>query len=366
MLPSKILVVDDSPEDRATIRRHLLKDNPQAFQIVETETGVDGWETLESTTPDCILLDFNLPDFEGIQFLESLLKAKGVWAPPVVLLTGQGNEALAVQAMKCGAHDYVPKENLEPLLLQHSIQRAITRAKKLREVETHHGILERSHNELQQLTSVLAKDLMQTCEAIHSSICEYLSTESQEVETTASHPLMKTQHAAQTTISLVQDLIDYMNMGKMTSSTKEPVELNSLVSHIVQSLGDQVQQNGATVDIDFLPNVQGYPSPLRQTFRHLIHNALQFQNIEPLQVHISAKPSGVNWQCSIRDNGKGITMDQLNDLFTSFSRQESDKHRAASGLGMAICKRAVDLHGGRIWAESQENEGTVIHFTIPQ
>lgn len=136
MLPSKILVVDDSPEDRAIIRRHLLKDNPHGFQIMEAETGVDGWETLKSSTPDCILLDFNLPDFEGIQFLESLLKAKGVWAPPVVLLTGQGNEALAVQAMKCGAQDYFPKENLEPQVLQHSIQRAITRAESLREVET--------------------------------------------------------------------------------------------------------------------------------------------------------------------------------------------------------------------------------------
>ncbi len=366
MSPSKILVVDDSREDRATIRRHLLKDNPHAFQIVEAETGVDGWETLESSTPDCILLDFNLPDFEGIQFLKSLLKAKGVWAPPVVLLTGQGNEALAVQAMKCGAQDYFPKENLEPLLLQHSIQRAITRAENLREVETHHEILERSHKELQQLTSVLAIDVIQTCESIHSSICTYLSTESQEVGTTSSHPLMKTQHAAQTTISLVQNLIDYMNMSKVTSFTKESVELNSLVTHIVQGLGDQILQNGATVDIASLPNIQGYPDPLRQTFRHLIHNALQFQNVEPLQVHISAKPSGVNWQCSIRDNGQGITMEQLNILFTSFSEQESDKHRAASGLGMAICKRAVDLHGGRIWAESQENEGTVIHFTIPQ
>lgn len=155
-------------------------------------------------------------------------------------------------------------------------------------------------------------------------------------------------------------------MGKVTSSTKKPVDLNSLVSQIVQGLGGQIYQIGANVEIASLPHVQGYSDPLRQLFRHLIHNALQFQNVEPLQIHISAKQSGVNWQCSIRDNGKGIAMDQLSTLFTSFSRQESVNHRAASGLGMAICKRAVDLHRGRIWAESQENEGTVIHFTLPQ
>ena len=171
MPPSKILIVDDSPQDRATFRRYLLNDASHPYQIFEAKTGVAGWESMESTTPDCILLDFNLPDFEDIPFLESLMKTKGAGAPPVILLTGQGNEAIAVQSMKCGAQDYLPKENLEPQILQHAVQQAITRAEHLREIENHHGILEQSHKELQQVTSVMAKDLLQTCESIHSSIC---------------------------------------------------------------------------------------------------------------------------------------------------------------------------------------------------
>ena len=184
--------------------------------------------------------------------------------------------------------------------------------------------------------------------------------------TASSHPLVETRRSAHITMPLVQDLIVFINLGKDKSASKEPIVLNSLVSEIVQGLGDLVCQNSAKVKIASLPTVQGYPGPLHHLFSRLILNALKFPNVDPLRVNISAKQSGINWQCSIRDNGKCIPMEQLNTLFSSFSQKEFVNYRASFGLGMAICKRAVDLHKGRIWAESLEGEGTVIHFTLPQ
>jgi len=123
-VPSQILIVDDSPEDCEMYRRQLERSGNGSFTLRMAHSAAAGLQECRSQIPDCVLLDFHLPDGDGLDFLTELRTELGDQTPPVVMLTGQGNESVAVQAMKLGAQDYLVK-GLKGEDLRHSVQNAI-------------------------------------------------------------------------------------------------------------------------------------------------------------------------------------------------------------------------------------------------
>lgn len=119
-----ILIVDDSPEDRETYRRLVAADRGGEVRFLEAETGEEGLRAAVRERPDCVLLDYRLPDLDGLEFLRRLRLATPA-PPPVIVLTGQGNEAVAVAAMKHGAEDYLVKDGLSAPSLQRAVANAI-------------------------------------------------------------------------------------------------------------------------------------------------------------------------------------------------------------------------------------------------
>jgi DNA-binding response OmpR family regulator len=122
--PLRILIVDDSPEDRATYRRRITRDTADKYQFLETSLGEAGIELARKEKPDCILLDYNLPDLNGLDFLDQLRAGESEGTTPVVMLTGQGSETVAVESLRRGAQDYLVKQ-LNSNDLQHVVHRAI-------------------------------------------------------------------------------------------------------------------------------------------------------------------------------------------------------------------------------------------------
>ncbi len=120
----KILIIDDSAEDRQTYRRYLKKEFILKYKTVEAETGEDGLEQLKLLQPNLILLDYLLPDFDGLEFIEEL-EAQGIKIPPIIMLTGEGNEVVAVEAMKKGVKDYLVKGKLTPEILLTSVKNVL-------------------------------------------------------------------------------------------------------------------------------------------------------------------------------------------------------------------------------------------------
>jgi signal transduction histidine kinase len=163
---------------------------------------------------------------------------------------------------------------------------------------------------------------------------------------------------------LVDDLVFFIDLGKEQNSPTF-VSLESLIEEVQGVLQPQIQIQGAQIAIESLPSVQGYVIPLKQLFFHLIDNSLRHSGEGGVVVKVSAERSGSSWHCMVWDNGPGMSFEKLSQVFSLFGQENIQMDRLASGLGMAICQRIVMLHGGRIWVESAEAHGTVVHFTLP-
>ncbi len=146
--PCRVLIVDDCPEDR-TVVRLLLEEAPgRSWSFVEADKCVKALSLLETEEVDCILLDYQFPDMNGVRFLQELNKKFGELRFPVVMFTGSGHAAVAVNAVKAGALDYLSKDIIRVDTLIHAIENAIERARLLRERQTHLQELERANARL--------------------------------------------------------------------------------------------------------------------------------------------------------------------------------------------------------------------------
>src|SRR5262249_15039175 len=122
--------------------------------------------------------------------------------------------------------------------------------------------------------------------------------------------------------------------------------------------------NMASITHDDLPAVTGDAAQLRLVFQNLIGNALKFRSALPPRVHVSAQQNNTYWQFSVRDNGIGIDPHQATQIFGVFQRLQTRQEYAGTGVGLAICKKIVERHGGRIWVDSTLGNGATFYFTI--
>ena len=127
-----------------------------------------------------------------------------------------------------------------------------------------------------------------------------------------------------------------------------------------------VSESGIKVESGRLPVVMGDSSQLLQLFQNLLSNAIKFRSDKLPAVHISAKVEGPWWIFTVRDNGIGFDMKHADRIFVIFQRLHTKEEYPGSGIGLAICKKIVERHGGRIWVESLEGTGTSFHFTLPE
>jgi signal transduction histidine kinase len=163
--------------------------------------------------------------------------------------------------------------------------------------------------------------------------------------------------------NLINDLLTYSRIG--TSSSKlNPVDVNKIFVRAIANLTVEIEKNGAKVAHDSLPTVIGNDIQLEQLLQNLIGNAIKFHSQEPPRVHISVEQKGENWVFSVKDNGIGIASEDRDRIFNMFQCLHRGEYKG-TGIGLAVCKKIVGLHGGNIWVESQPGKGSIFYFTIP-
>ena len=163
---------------------------------------------------------------------------------------------------------------------------------------------------------------------------------------------------------LINDLLTYSHVS-MRSKDFELTDSEAVLEHNLSNLQMAIEESEAVVTHDPLPTVMADSTQLRQLLQNLISNAIKFHNEKPPRVHISARQEEGEWIFSVRDNGIGIDPDYRERIFVIFQRLHGVGEFTGTGIGLALCKKIVERHGGRIWVESQPGDGSTFYFTIP-
>jgi light-regulated signal transduction histidine kinase (bacteriophytochrome) len=163
---------------------------------------------------------------------------------------------------------------------------------------------------------------------------------------------------------LITDLLNYSRIGTRGKAFKT-TDVRKVLDRTVANLQKVVEETGATITYDSLPSVQGDEIQLVQLFQNLIGNGIKFRGERAAEINVSAHRDGDHWVFAVRDNGIGIERQYWDQIFVIFRRLHTRQKYAGTGIGLAICKRIVERHGGRIWLDSQPGQGTTFYFTLP-
>lgn len=162
---------------------------------------------------------------------------------------------------------------------------------------------------------------------------------------------------------LVDDLLAYSRLGSLPSRLGD-VDLAAVVSESTRNLQLAINDTGATIHIGSLPHLRGDHARLVQLFQNLLSNALKFVSEAPPVIRIEARPDGDAWAFRVIDNGIGFDGKQAERIFLMFRRLHPRGKSPGTGIGLALCRRIVEQHGGRIHAESSPGRGSTFHFTL--
>ncbi|RDI71116.1 MEDS domain-containing protein [Halopelagius longus] len=163
---------------------------------------------------------------------------------------------------------------------------------------------------------------------------------------------------------MIDGLLEYSRV-ETRGDPFEPVELDAVLDDVREDLQIQIEEADADIAAGELPRVEGDASQLRQVFQNLLENAITYSGDEPPQVHVDAERRGREWLLSVRDEGIGIEPEDQDRIFTVFDRLHSREEYDGTGLGLALCERIIERHGGDIWVESEPGEGSTFSFTLP-
>jgi two-component system, chemotaxis family, sensor kinase Cph1 len=172
--------------------------------------------------------------------------------------------------------------------------------------------------------------------------------------------LRQLRASAERARDLIDGVLVYAQAGELNT---QRVALRALVDEVAEDLRARWEEAGATLEVGDLPEVPGDPRQLRRVVQNLLANAVKFRADAPLRVEVTAVRDTREWVVTVRDNGIGVDAAQATRIFGMFSRanQEID----GAGIGLAVCRRIIEAHGGRMWVESADGGGSAFRFTLP-
>ncbi|MDX2230825.1 MAG: ATP-binding protein [Leptolyngbyaceae cyanobacterium bins.349] len=392
----KILIIDDDDVDRLAIRRALTK---AGFQSDVSESGncADAIALMTATSFDCVFLDYCLPDGDGLTLVQNL-RHMGITAP-LIVLTGQGDEQIAVDLMKAGATDYLTKSRISPERLLQVVHSAVRVYQAEREAERANQRL-RETNELlirqnQELEIQRQQIHLQNLKLLETSRLksQFLATMSHELRTplnaiigfsqlllrsnkTSLDPhhkdiIERVLNNGKHLLMLLNEILDFSKLeaGRLEIKPRT-FNLERLINLTVlelRSLADE-KQLGLDVSIQLSnPELVSDPERLRQVLVNLLSNAIKFTSGGNVWIEVT-EPSS-NWvEIAVCDTGIGISSEDMHYIFEPFRQldQTITRKHTGTGLGLAVTKSLVQMMHGKITVESRLGEGSVFRVQLPR
>ncbi|MBJ6143658.1 ATP-binding protein [Hymenobacter sp. BT559] len=371
----KILLVDDNEHDRLLYKRYLKpQGDEERLTLHEATSGEEAVALFQQLQPDCVLLDHNLHDTDGLALLGQLLAL----APPnglcAVMITGSGSESLAVRALNSGALDYLVKGHFDRELLGKTVRHAIEKNEwRQYQASYHHELqaanqqLARTNADLDNFVYAASHDLRQPVNNLRGLFEEIrrTATFTNPADAQLLHYMHKSLHALSTTID---DLATVVQENRQpTAQVPEPVALAELAADVLDTLRPQVRDTQAVVELDFsaLAEVPCVRSNLRTILLNLVTNALKYRHpARAPRVDIRSYWTADQPVLEVQDNGLGINLDQHGaELFQLFRRFHPTAAEG-TGVGLFLVNRLVQAQGGNIEVESTEGQGTTFRVHL--
>jgi signal transduction histidine kinase len=371
-----ILVVEDDAMLCDLISKNLER---SGFSVTKARTGKEALCQIMKGESCILLLDYHLPDMTGRELIESnFIKENNI---PFIIMTGQGDEKLAVEMMKLNARDYIVKDGnfleLLPTLTQ-QVMDQINMEKRLAEAEVSRKKMElqlqRMNDELEQKVEERTAQLAKVNEELIHEISERKEIEKRlenhnvELQLFAeisSELVANTVENANRMKNLLSELLRYSRIG-IDGDYLQTTDFSAALESALLELKQAIDENSAIITYDPLPTITADTNQITMLFRNLIENSIKFCSTELPRIHISAKQDENEWIFSVTDNGIGIESGYKDLIFSVFSNLQNGGPGPKAGIGLATCKKILECHSGRIWVESNDRKGSTFYFSIPK
>lgn len=418
--PANVLLVDDQPANLLALESMLAD---LGLNLIQTSSGAEALREVLRADFAVILLDVQMPDIDGFETAR-LIRGRGKSRyTPIVFLTAYETSSLAIrEAYELGAVDYLVKP-LVPVILRakvtvfvelfrktEQIKRQMEQLRQMerqeferrmaeerlrqseeryREIHRINEALEervrertgelereaaerkrtlaeltRSNQELGQFAYVASHDLKEPLRKVHVYLQLLERRYQGQLDEEAHQFIAYAVNAAERMQKLVQDLLAYARVGSRGKAF-ERVDCVVAFDEAVANLDTAIRESGAAVTRGSLPTVWGDGTQLVQLFQNLLGNALKFRAAQAPQVHVEAERKETEWRFAVRDNGIGIDPRFVDRLFVLFQRLHNQSEYPGTGIGLAICKKIIERHEGKIGVESEPGRGATFWFTLP-
>ncbi|MGH9528558.1 MAG: sensor histidine kinase [Terriglobales bacterium] len=362
----EVLIIEDSIADSELILRELHRTGFDASGCVVRTAG-EFREKLKGTLPDIILADYNLGEWRGMDALE-ILRREGLQIP-LILVSGALGDETAVECIKQGASDYVLKDKLGRL--SYVINRAL-QEKRLRferqEADDKLTLkieqLARSNRDLEQFAYVASHDLQEPLRMV-SAYTQLLGERYRgKLDEQADKYIHYAIDGATRMQDLIHDLLRFSRVGR-EEMVFQATDCKIVVRQAISNLQASIQETASTVTFKHLPVLMANGSQLEQVFQNLISNAIKFRDGSIPFIEIGAEFKEGSWIFSVSDNGIGIAPEHAEVIFSIFQRLHTRTEYSGNGIGLSICKKIIEQHGGKIWLGNHSGPGCTFNFSIP-
>ncbi len=372
-LHCKVLLVEDNPGDARLILESLTDSGHDGFDV-ETVVCLDSaLQRLSTGGIDAVLLDLALPDSMGQETFDKV-RAQDP-SVPIIVLTGAGDEALALKMVRLGAQDYVAKMELNGFVLARAIRYAIERAateQQIRKFNQHlesvvkkrTAELEAANAELEAFSYSVAHDLRAPLRHIDGYCRILLESLGTPLDPDVQNCLDRTLRAVKSMAGLIDELLKLARLGRQKLE-RRATNLNSIVGSALEFLAPETSGRQITWNLATLATVECDPGLMKQVFVNLLGNSIKYtRGRAPAIIEVAQTRIDQQLVTFVRDNGAGFNMDYSDKLFTAFRRLHRQDEFEGTGVGLAIVRRIVQRHGGRIWAEAAPEQGATFYFTL--
>lgn len=370
-----VVIVEDSEADQLLILQELRRGG-FTVKSAMAQTAQEFSTLLHERTPNVVLADYNLGQWRGMEAVE-ILRKEGLDVP-VILVSGALGDINAVECIKQGATDYVLKDSLArlPIAIRRALhEKRIERERSLARQDLAGKVeeLARSNRDLEQFAYVASHDLQEPLRMVAAYTQLLAEQYGDRLDEKAQRYIHYAVDGAMRMQTLIQDLLTFSRCGR-SDMDSEISDCNLILQRALDRLAAVVEESHARITWDPLPVLPVNRSQMEHVFQNLISNAVKFRGKEDPVIHISAQAKDGEWEFAVRDNGIGIAPEHAGMIFAVFKRLHTREEYPGNGIGLSLCKKIIERHGGRIWVdpadesagvEKETRRGSTFRFTLP-